>query len=84
MRSYAAGFDGRGRFALKKNDGGYTELASTAFEWERDRTYEITAMVRGRGDLRRLRGGEAALEGRRAMAARSCGPVGIPRDARQS
>ena len=47
MRSYAAGFDGRGRFALKKNDGGYTELASTAFEWERDRTYEITATVRG-------------------------------------
>ena len=47
MRSYAAGFDGAGCFALLKNERGYRRLASAAFPWKKDTEYEIRIRVNG-------------------------------------
>ncbi|MBR6767498.1 MAG: ADP-ribosylglycohydrolase family protein [Clostridia bacterium] len=42
MRSYAAGFDGSGRFTLFKNDCGYRPLCSGNFDWISGEAYTIT------------------------------------------
>lgn len=47
MRSYAVGFFGAGTVALRKNDGGYTTLAETAYPWEAGKEYRFTVDVDG-------------------------------------
>ena len=45
MRGYAAGFDGRGCFAILKNDGGWRRLAEISFDWQTGQSYDITVTV---------------------------------------
>ena len=47
LRSYAFGFDGKGRLALLKNAHGYHELASCACDWELGKSYHWTIRVLG-------------------------------------
>lgn len=47
MRSYAAGFDREGSFAVLKNRGGYQVVHWKPFAWEYKREYEIRIKVRG-------------------------------------
>lgn len=48
MHSYAAGFNGQGKFALLKNImGSYTVLGEADLAWEHDRSYEITVLASG-------------------------------------
>ncbi|HUC91907.1 MAG TPA: ADP-ribosylglycohydrolase family protein [Paenibacillus sp.] len=46
IRSYAAGLTKDGRLALYKNDNGYTELASCAFDWEPDQACTLRVEAR--------------------------------------
>ncbi|PLS09630.1 ADP-ribosylglycohydrolase family protein [Neobacillus cucumis] len=41
IRSYAVGFAENGKLELYKNDNGYRLLASTDFEWEKERVYQF-------------------------------------------
>lgn len=47
MRSYAAGFDEQGRFAVLKNHNGYQAAAWKPFDWEYGKEYTITVNVKG-------------------------------------
>lgn len=48
VRSYAAGFDGKGRLSLLKNStDGYKTLYSVPFEWQTGEEYEITVEAQG-------------------------------------
>lgn len=48
QRCYAAGFDGKGRFALLKNNQGcYQPLAEAAFNWQHGQTYEVAIQAAG-------------------------------------
>lgn len=47
IRSYAAGFDGEGKFALLKNANGYHVLRETAYNWAAGAEYSITVKVCG-------------------------------------
>ena len=48
MRSYAAGFDGEGKFALMKNvNGRYAVLCEADLPWQRGKTYEIAVRAHG-------------------------------------
>lgn len=42
MRSYAAGFNGKGKLALLKNYNGYSCLAETDIEWKQNEIYTIS------------------------------------------
>lgn len=48
MRSYTAGFDGEGKFALMKNvNGRYVVLCEADLPWQRGKTYEIAVRAHG-------------------------------------
>lgn len=47
MRSYAAGFDRRGSFAVLKNRGGYEVVHWKPFAWEYNREYNVRIRVKG-------------------------------------
>lgn len=47
IRSYAAGFCGKDKFALVKNCNGYQTLQEIDFPWEAGREYTFTAAVKG-------------------------------------
>ncbi|WP_226036069.1 ADP-ribosylglycohydrolase family protein [Aquibacillus saliphilus] len=42
QRHYLAGFDGEGQVSLIVNDFGYTRLASTPYEWEKNKSYKFS------------------------------------------
>lgn len=46
LRSYAVGFDRGGRLGLWKNEHGYRELASAAYEWKYGECYTLTVAVK--------------------------------------
>lgn len=47
MRSYAAGFDKAGRFAILKNHNGYKAVVWKPFDWEYGREYTVGIRVKG-------------------------------------
>ena len=47
MRSYAAGFAGAGKVALRKNQHGYTTLCEAAFPWQPGKEYRLDFTARG-------------------------------------
>ncbi len=47
LRSYAAGFDGAGKFVLQKNENGYRILAQAPFEWHPGQEYIIQIQALG-------------------------------------
>jgi len=47
IRSYAAGYDGEGTFALLKNANGYRVLQETAYDWDSGKEYIITVKATG-------------------------------------
>ena len=47
MRSYAAGFAGAGKVALRKNQHGYVTLQEAAFPWEPGQEYRLDFTARG-------------------------------------
>ena len=47
MRSYAAGFSGAGKVALRKNQHGYTTLCEAAFPWQPGQEYRLDFTARG-------------------------------------
>lgn len=47
IRSYAAGFNGDGKFALLKNVNGYQVLKETEYSWAADTQYTITVTAVG-------------------------------------
>lgn len=61
LRGYAAGFDGAGRFAILKNDGGWRRLAETAFDWQPGQRYEVTVSVTGSKITARVGGCELSV-----------------------
>ncbi|MGE5585054.1 MAG: ADP-ribosylglycohydrolase family protein [Bacillota bacterium] len=47
MRSYAVGFDGRGRLSLYKNDRGYKALRAADYDWEYEMAYPFRVEATG-------------------------------------
>ena len=47
QRCYAAGLNGNGKLAILKNDFGFRILAEQSFEWEQDRSYQLTLRCTG-------------------------------------
>ena len=47
MRGYAGGLAANGTIKLYKNDFGYRELSSAAFEWEQEQAYELSLKAVG-------------------------------------
>lgn len=61
IRSYAAGFNGEGKFALLKNVNGYTVLQETDYDWTAGTEYTITVKAAG-NQLQASVNGELLLE----------------------
>ena len=70
MRSYAAGFSGPGKVALRKNFHGYTTLCEADFPWEKGREYRVEVTARG-GRLTLAVDGKALLSYEDAQPLRS-------------
>ena len=47
MRSYAAGFSGAGKVALRKNQHGYITLCEADFPWEPGKEYRLDFAAQG-------------------------------------
>jgi hypothetical protein len=47
IRSYAFGFNGRGRLELLKNENGYRALTGRAYDWEYGKEYTLSINVKG-------------------------------------
>lgn len=48
IRSYGAGFCGKGQLALLKNENGYRVLQAVPFDWEAGKTYRLEVSLKGK------------------------------------